>query len=80
MYIGPLKLTSSVNLRKYKVDQIYVLRRQKNTDREFRFADSYVKRPIDATVAFKLYQQVREHLSGAWGGGVEEGLERGWLI
>ena len=31
-----LKLTGNVNLRKFKVDQIYVLRKQKNTDREFR--------------------------------------------
>ncbi len=34
-----LKLTSQVNLSKYKVDQVYVLRKQKNTDREFRFLD-----------------------------------------
>ncbi|NES71241.1 MAG: Bpu10I family restriction endonuclease, partial [Okeania sp. SIO2D1] len=32
-----LKLTDAVNLRKFKIDQIYVLRKQKNTDREFRF-------------------------------------------
>ncbi|MCZ6804328.1 MAG: Bpu10I family restriction endonuclease [Proteobacteria bacterium] len=30
-----LKLTESVNLKKYKIDQIYILRKQKNTDREF---------------------------------------------
>jgi hypothetical protein len=75
-----LKLTTSVNLKKYKVDQIYVFRRQKNTDREFRYAETYVKNPIDPAVVFKLYEQVREHLSGGWGGGVEAGLERGWLI
>ena len=40
-----LKLTSAVNLRKYEVDQIYVFRKQKNTDREFRFADDYEKKP-----------------------------------
>lgn len=75
-----LKLTSSINLKKYKLDQIYVLRRQKNTDREYRYGRDYLKRPIDADVVFRLYEQVRDHLSGAWGGGVEEGLERGWLI
>ena len=37
-----IKLTEAVNLRKYKVDQIYVLRKQKNTDREFRYATSYI--------------------------------------
>lgn len=36
-----IKLTSDVNLRKYKVDQIYVLRQQKNTDREFRYEETY---------------------------------------
>lgn len=75
-----LKLTSSVNLKKYKVDQIYVLRRQKNTDREYRYLDGYVKNPIDADVAFHLFNTVREHLTKPWGGGVDEGLERGWLI
>jgi hypothetical protein len=75
-----LKLTSSVNLKKYKVDQIYIFRRQKNTDREYRYLDGYVKNPIDPAVVFKLYEQVRDHLGGGWGGGVEDGLERGWLI
>jgi hypothetical protein len=75
-----LKLTSEINLKKYAVDQIYVFRRQKNTDREFRYDEGYDKKPIDAAVVSHLYNTVREHLSGAWGGSVEEGLERGWLI
>ncbi|MBU8919115.1 Bpu10I family restriction endonuclease [Bacillus sp. FJAT-29953] len=36
-----LKLTEHINLQKYKVDQIYVLRKQKNTDREYRFLPGY---------------------------------------
>ncbi|WP_148292503.1 Bpu10I family restriction endonuclease, partial [Planktothrix rubescens] len=44
-----IKLTSDVNLRKYKVDQIYVLRQQKNTDREFRYEETYIKNPITKT-------------------------------
>jgi hypothetical protein len=75
-----LKLTTSVNLKKYKVDQIYILRRQKNTDREFRYAGGYVKNPIYPDIVINLYKLVREHLSGPWGGGVDEGLQRGWLI
>lgn len=75
-----LKLTSAVNLRKYEVDQIYVFRKQKNTDREFRFADSYHKKPIDPNVVWHLYQTVRNHLTKDWEGGVEQGLERGWLL
>ena len=41
-----LKLTDSVNLKKYKIDQIYVLRKQRNTDREFRYDAGYQKNPI----------------------------------
>lgn len=75
-----LKLTNSINLKKFKVDQIYVFRRQKNTDREFRFLEGYDKKPIDPDVVFHLYEMVRNHLTSPWGGGVDEGLERGWLI
>ena len=75
-----LKLTSNINLKKFRVDQIYVLRRQKNTDREYRFLEGYQKKPIDAAVVFHLFQLVREHLTKPWGGGVGQGLERGWLI
>lgn len=75
-----LKLTSRINLKKYKVDQIYVFRKQKNTDREFRYEDGYEKKPIDLEVVWHLYEFVRGHLTGGWGGGVDEGLERGWLL
>jgi hypothetical protein len=75
-----LKLTEDVNLRKYKVDQIYVFRRQKNTDREFRFRDTYVKNPIYADVVWHLYELVRLHLTSDWEGGIQYGLERGWLV
>jgi len=53
---------------------------QKNTDREFRFAESYDKNPIDPGVVWHLYQNVRSHLTTDWEGGVEQGLERGWLL
>ncbi len=75
-----LKLTGDVNLRKYHVDQIYVLRKQKNTDREFRFLESYEKNPIHLDVITHLYDYVRDYLILDWEGGVEYGLERGWLI
>jgi hypothetical protein len=75
-----LKLTSNINLKKFKVDQIYVVRKQKNTDREYRYLDGYEKKAVDATVIFHLFGLVREHLTKPWGGGVDEGLERGWLI
>ncbi len=75
-----LKLTSAVNLRKYEVDQIYVFRKQKNTDREFRYADTYIKKPINYDVVWHLFQTVRTHLTTDWEAGVEQGLERGWLL
>jgi hypothetical protein len=75
-----IKLTSDVNLRKYKVDQIYVLRQQKNTDREFRFEESYIKNPINPEVIQHLFNTVRNHLAIDWSGGMESSIQRGWLI
>jgi hypothetical protein len=75
-----IKLSEAVNLRKYKVDQIYVLRKQKNTDREYRFLEGYSKNLIDPEVVWHLFPKVRAHLTTDWTGGVEHGLKRGWLI
>lgn len=75
-----LKLTEDVNLRKYKVDQIYVLRKQKNTDREFRFAPDYIKNLISIDVVQHLFEFVRTHLITDWQGGLKHGLDRGWLL
>jgi hypothetical protein len=75
-----LKLTGAVNLRKYKVDQIYVFRKQRNTDREFRFDLDYEKNPIDPAVVYHLFELVRSHLTTDWEGGLKYGLERGWLL
>lgn len=75
-----LKLTNQVNLGKYKVDQIYVLRKQKNTDREFRFLDGYNKSPIHEDVVEHLFMTVRKHLSTDWEKGVEYGLKKGYLL
>ncbi len=75
-----LKLTEAINLRKYKVDQIYVFRKQRNTDREFRFEPTYVKNPIDPNVVWHLFEAVRKHLTADWESGIRFGLERGWLL
>jgi hypothetical protein len=75
-----LKLTESVNLKKFKLDQIYILRKQKNTDREYRFSEGYVKNPIYFDVVSHLFEMVREHLTQDWQGGITCGLERGYLI
>ncbi|MEZ5673005.1 MAG: Bpu10I family restriction endonuclease [Thiotrichaceae bacterium] len=75
-----LKLTESVNLKKYKVDQIYVLRKQKNTDREFRYDANYQKNPIYADVVEHCFNSVREFLTSDWEGGISHGLNRGFLM
>lgn len=75
-----LKLTESVNLKKYKIDQIYVLRKQKNTDREFRYDANYEKNPIYADVVEHCFNSVREFLTVDWEGGISHGLDRGFLL
>lgn len=75
-----LKLSEDINLKKYKVDQIYILRKQKNTDREYRYLDGYVKNPIFPDVVEHLYNTVRSHLTSNWEGGISFGLERGYLL
>lgn len=75
-----LKLTESVNLKKYKIDQIYVLRKQKNTDREFRYDSSYQKNPVYEDVVEHCFKGVREFLTVDWEGGISYGLDRGFLI
>jgi hypothetical protein len=75
-----IKLADRVNLKKYKVDQIYVLRKQKNTDREFTFDSDYVRNLVDPAVVWHLFNTVREHLTSNWLQGVEHGIQRGWLI
>ncbi|OFX22008.1 MAG: restriction endonuclease [Bacteroidetes bacterium GWA2_31_9] len=75
-----LKLTEQVNLKKFKVDQIYVLRKQKNTDREYRYADTYKKNPIFEDVVQHLFDTVRNHLTSDWEGGINYGLQKGYLM
>lgn len=75
-----LKLTESVNLKKYKIDQIYILRKQKNTDREFTYNPNYQKNPIYADVIEHCFNLVRDFLTADWEGGIAQGLNRGFLI
>lgn len=75
-----LKLTDDVNLKKYKVDQIYILRKQKNTDRKYRLMPGYIKNPIYTDVVENLFNMVRAHLTTEWNNTNSQGLERGFLI
>jgi hypothetical protein len=75
-----LKLTESVNLKKYKIDQIYILRKQKNTDREFRYDAGYIKNPIYPDVVEHCFNTVHEFITTDWEGGISHGLGRGFLM
>jgi Bpu10I restriction endonuclease len=75
-----LKLAENVNLKKFKIDQIYVLRKQKNTDREFRYDGQYLKNPIYDDTVIHLFKFVRAFLTEPWEGGINHGLARGYLI
>ncbi|MDX2304768.1 MAG: Bpu10I family restriction endonuclease [Microscillaceae bacterium] len=75
-----LKLTEHLNLKKFKVDQIYILRKQKNTDREYRYVDTYKKNPIFEDVVRHLFETVRNHLTSDWKGGISYGLQKGYLL
>ncbi len=75
-----LKLTENVNLRKFKVDQIYILRKQKNTDREYRYEADYQKNPVYLDVVEHMFNTVRAHLTANWEGGISFGLQRGYLL
>lgn len=75
-----LKLTEAVNLHKFNLDQIFVLRKQRNTDREFRYRKGYVKNPIYADAVSELFSLVRTHLTTDWSRGIKGGLQRGFLI
>lgn len=75
-----IKLTENVNLKKYKIDQIYILRKQKNTDREFRYKDGYVKNPIYDDAVLHLFNMVRAFLTNEWDSGISYGLQNGYLI
>lgn len=75
-----LKLTESINLRKYKIDQIYILRKQRNTDREYRYLENYEKNPIHDDVVYHCFCTIRKFLTENWNTGISHGIEKGYLI
>ncbi len=86
-----IKLTERVNLQKYKLDQIYVLRCQKNVDREYRCnldmetrvdaRSGWRQKQISGPVVWDLFRTVREHLTADWGAeDLEARIERGYLL
>ena len=75
-----LKLSGAVNLRKFSVDQIYVLRKEKNVDREYRLEDGYEGNDIKEDVVIRLFDDVRTTLTSDWETELEAGIKRGWLL
>ena len=75
-----VKLTDKINLKKYKVDEIFILRKEKNIDREYTYDSSYQRNPVYVDVVLKLFEFVKEHLTTDWEGQFADGLERGFLI
>lgn len=75
-----LKLTNEINLKKYKVDQIYILRKEKNVDREYRYQPGWQGNPIYSDVVKHLYDLVRTHLTTDWDSTNESGIQRGYLL
>ena len=75
-----LKLSEDVNLKKYKINQYYILRKQINTDRKDRFKPDYDFKPIYTDVVEHLFNMVRIHLTSEWHSSKEEGLARGYLL
>lgn len=75
-----VKLTDKINFKKYKVDEIFILRKEKNIDREYTYKDTYQRNPVYSDVVLKLFELVREHLTTDWEGQFSDGLNRGFLI
>ena len=75
-----VKLTDKINFKKYKVDQIFILRKEKNIDRENTFNGHYIRKPVYPDVVYKLFLEVKNHLTTDWEGQFSDGLERGYLI
>ncbi|WP_228060951.1 MULTISPECIES: hypothetical protein [unclassified Coleofasciculus] len=44
------------------------------------FLAKYVKNSINPVVVQHLFKKVRNHLTMDWAGGIEFGIQRGWLI
>lgn len=74
------KISGDVNFQKYKFDQIFILRKQKNTDRDKRLLPSYQKNPIYEDTVENLFNYVKDYLTGDWTDSIENGISRGYLI
>ena len=76
-----LKLTEDINMKKYNsIDQIYILRREKNVDREVRLSEDYTRNNIFEETVWHLYDLVSQHLEGDSSLDINEVIERGYIF
>lgn len=75
-----LKLSGDYQFGGSKVDQVYILRRQKNVDREFRLQDTFQRNPIHQDLVVELFHEVVDFLAMTPEGVVESRINRGKLL
>ena len=75
-----LKLTEGYQFGGSKIDQVYILRRQKNVDREFRLQDTFQRNPIQADLVVDLFHEVVDYLAMTPEGVVDSRIDRGKLL
>lgn len=75
-----VKISNDINFKKYKVDQIFILRKQKNKDRKYTFGENSDRNPIFFDPVYKLVKDIYEYLTEPWEASLNKGIERGYLI
>ena len=75
-----LKLTEGYQFGGSKIDQVYILRRQKNVDREFRLQDTFKRNPIQDDLVVDLFHEVVNFLAMTPEGVVDSRIDRGKLL
>ena len=60
-----LKLTEDYQFASSKIDQVYILRKQQNYDREIRLQEGFQRNPIHEDLVIDLYRQVVDYLGMA---------------
>lgn len=75
-----VKLSNDINFKKYKFDQIFILRKQKNKDQEYTFGENSDRNPVFADPVYKLVKDIYIYLTEPWESSLDRGIERGYLI
>ena len=75
-----LKLTQGYQFGGSKIDQVYILRRQRNVDREFRLQDTFERNPIQPDLVVDLFHEVVDFLEMTPEGVIDSRIARGKLL